>query len=813
MRLLFVILFVFFSAALSAQNDSLRQLFYKAESNYEIGKFDEALEILEGNFSKFPAALKTNVLKLSALCSIMKDDDEKSVRYTSMLLQENPGYTPLDAPQRFKDLVAELKHGGSNTVSTASADSETLDEVPVPVTLITEDMIRASGVHTVQDLLLLYVPGVTNLEINGIMSFAMHGIYGMSQEKVLIMINGIRLNSYSTNLGLADYSISLEKIKQIEVLRGPASSLYGDVALTGVVNIITKDGRDIDGFQAGVSAGNFGQFHGSAMFGKHLYDADIFAWGAFYRSDGEFVKAQVDTMFSTLNYPEHVIVGGFNHKPAYDCGANIKYKGFSVMYTCNSSKTVTPFTKDQSDVFVPYSYYKYAEYDGNLPGPAYTTQNVRARYEKSFKKLDASLSATYYREKMSKYMVAGDTVLYQTFDMWGYNEETYEIESKSCTTGLADYMVWEDINMSLSGRIAYNYGNRHCGGIITVGTDLSCFKKNYTQHCEIYDYVKQYSPTVYDYYSFGNKEQKNALYLQVKHRWGRLIINTGFRYDYKRRCEINTDNSILSFEAEKIDSINADAKIHEFSPRISFIYTTDKVNLKLNYSKSFVDAPYLYRTNELFIILFDKMLTPERLNSYQFTVTGKNFPKNLTTELNFFYNDCKGLVMPWENIAYINWDLRMAGVEAVATYSCGGFSLNANATFQKVADYKPFENGYGDYSLIVNGNVLNTPNFFVNALLSYRFNKTVRANIGINYCGKQYFKFRIYENPIDWEESYKEISQYFLVNPGLNFDFGKLKLDINIHNVFNHKYSLGGNCFREIPQKGLWLMAGVSYNF
>ena len=79
MRLLFVILFVFFSAALSAQNDSLRQLFYKAESNYEIGKFDEALEILEGNFSKFPAALKTNVLKLSALCSIMKDDDEKSV--------------------------------------------------------------------------------------------------------------------------------------------------------------------------------------------------------------------------------------------------------------------------------------------------------------------------------------------------------------------------------------------------------------------------------------------------------------------------------------------------------------------------------------------------------------------------------------------------------------------------------------------------------------------------------------------------------------------------------------------------------------
>ena len=85
-----------------------------------------------------------------------------------------------------------------------------------------------------------YVPGMTDVASNDEQNIAMRGIYSSYQEKILILLNGHRLNSYSTNTATPDFSISLEKVKQIEVLRGPASSLYGNVALTAVVNLITK---------------------------------------------------------------------------------------------------------------------------------------------------------------------------------------------------------------------------------------------------------------------------------------------------------------------------------------------------------------------------------------------------------------------------------------------------------------------------------------------------------------------------------------------------------------------------------------------
>ena len=53
------------------------------------------------------------------------------------------------------------------------------------------------------------------------------------------------------------------EIKQIEVVRGPASVVWGANALTGVVNIITKTPRDAEGFGATLSGGLFNQDEGS----------------------------------------------------------------------------------------------------------------------------------------------------------------------------------------------------------------------------------------------------------------------------------------------------------------------------------------------------------------------------------------------------------------------------------------------------------------------------------------------------------------------------------------------------------------------
>ena len=225
-----------------AQESSGRMIFDQAESEYEIGRIEQAMDLLKRHKGTFSDNLKVSVYKLLALCNLALDNDDEAVRYVNLILHEDPYFTTsLQDPQRFSDIVSSLKSGLTNsTITTASSQEENMNEVPVPVTLITADMIRNSGATNLQEVLAAYVPGMNIVDCNDDINIAMRGIYSNGQEKILIMLNGHRLNNYSTNIAAPDFSIGLEKLKQIEVLRGPASSLYGNVALTAVVNLITK---------------------------------------------------------------------------------------------------------------------------------------------------------------------------------------------------------------------------------------------------------------------------------------------------------------------------------------------------------------------------------------------------------------------------------------------------------------------------------------------------------------------------------------------------------------------------------------------
>ncbi|MCK5126420.1 MAG: TonB-dependent receptor [candidate division Zixibacteria bacterium] len=84
-------------------------------------------------------------------------------------------------------------------------------------------------------------------------------IRGTTFEQTLILIDGIKVNDPQTGHHNGDIPVSLDEIEKIEVLKGPASRLYGPNAMGGVVNIITADssGRKIT---VESSAGDFGLF-------------------------------------------------------------------------------------------------------------------------------------------------------------------------------------------------------------------------------------------------------------------------------------------------------------------------------------------------------------------------------------------------------------------------------------------------------------------------------------------------------------------------------------------------------------------------
>jgi outer membrane receptor protein involved in Fe transport len=128
-------------------------------------------------------------------------------------------------------------------VVTASKQSESLSTAPAIVSVITADEIATWGARSVAEAL-MYVPGVYpvydfvshNVGVRGI-----NGGLGAYGRIIKVMINGqpVSFRSNAANY-LGPEFLPIEAIERIEVVRGPASALYGANAFLGVINIITK---------------------------------------------------------------------------------------------------------------------------------------------------------------------------------------------------------------------------------------------------------------------------------------------------------------------------------------------------------------------------------------------------------------------------------------------------------------------------------------------------------------------------------------------------------------------------------------------
>lgn len=121
-------------------------------------------------------------------------------------------------------------------VITATRNERTMGALPMPVSLIAKDQIKSMGSLRLNDVLteqtgLVVVPQI-NAQGNGIQ------IQGFNPDYTLILIDGEPIiGRYTGSLELS--RIAVGNIRQIEIVKGPSSSLYGSDALAGVINIIT----------------------------------------------------------------------------------------------------------------------------------------------------------------------------------------------------------------------------------------------------------------------------------------------------------------------------------------------------------------------------------------------------------------------------------------------------------------------------------------------------------------------------------------------------------------------------------------------
>lgn len=177
-----------------------------------------------------------------------------------------------------------------DTVFGASKFQQKVTEAPSSVTIVTADEIEKYGYRTLSDVL-QSVPGfyVTNDR-----NYSYIGVDGISRPTdynthLLILIDGHRVNDNIFNGAYVatEAILDLDLIERVEIIRGPGSSLYGANAFLGVINIITKRGRDLKGAEGSADAGSLQTYRGRTTYGQQYANgSELLLSETFYDSKG-----------------------------------------------------------------------------------------------------------------------------------------------------------------------------------------------------------------------------------------------------------------------------------------------------------------------------------------------------------------------------------------------------------------------------------------------------------------------------------------------------------------------------------------------
>lgn len=186
-------------------------------------------------------------------------------------------------------------------VYAASRYEQTLLEAPSAVTIVSADEIEAFGYRTLGDVLSgtrgVFVTYDRNWSSAAIRGF---GRPGDVNSRFLLLVDGHRLNDNifdAASVG-GDFPIHLDLIERIEIVRGPTSSLYGTNAFFGVVNVVLRQGADLDGLRLTAEAGSFDTRSTRVDYGRRLDSGlDVLVSASFLDSGGQ------DHYFSEFDDP------------------------------------------------------------------------------------------------------------------------------------------------------------------------------------------------------------------------------------------------------------------------------------------------------------------------------------------------------------------------------------------------------------------------------------------------------------------------------------------------------------------------------
>lgn len=592
---------------------------------------------------------------------------------------------------------------------TATLTERKLSLMPARVVLIPERLIEQMPANSTDDLL----KGVSNVYVHrpwGIFSksasVTMRGLPGSS--RTLILLDGVPMNKVGG--GSVNWNfIEPYDIEDVEVVKGPSSAIYGNNAMTGVVNITTK--KPMDQLEGNIRAfgGSLGTFGGAFnLSGVKLKNGSGLYWklngflrnGDGYINEPEETRDSIDSKVDLNEYSAGVLAG----------------------YRFDTATTLD----------VSYRYYfgqfgtgtRVYEDDGSYD--QYRNQLVIASFDSRMGKFNLNTRVYYQQENFSQQNESlSSTGKYKLSDT--------EIEKQ-------DYGLWFNISRT--------FFRNH---LFTAGFELKQGDMD----------ARQIFRTSTDHVNYGGMLGFGGIFIQDEFRiFRKLSAIAGLRFDYARFTNGFQDVTNPTSNTGFIRDISAnfsDSDWNQFSPKLALQYEASrKAGIYASVTTGFMPPKIddLVKSGKISkgFKLANPELKPERLINYELGLTVM-LNEKISIEPSVYYSrgynfqyfvatgdsvetggaDLKP-VLQRQNIAEIG----LIGTEITATYKIlNNLALSANYSFNH-SEILEFDDPDNEDKDLTGKSLIEVPIHMANSSISWQ-NKVVNVMFNWHFLGKQWY--------------------------------------------------------------------------
>lgn len=739
-----------------------------------------------------------------------------SVHCFAQNIQSQDDVSELSLDELSDFYVESVEEATDVSVVTASREAQKISDAPATVISISEEEIKKFGWRDLKDVFRA-LPGIdasydTQGEVRTLVRI--RGVIG--NQKILVLQDGQRQNPITGERFVFSYNQPLHLYKRIEVVYGPASALYGADAYAGVINLISKDGKDINGIEINAGYVSTNAVTADVTYGKQLGKHwDVLVSGRVYQGN-DFESVLTGKKFHedysdpldygpVNNYIGQVAENGVGYPlKNWNLTSKIKYKNF----TLGLDWAHTNETNSLSTIPANYAYTK-----NNIWG-----QDIRHLYI-SHDVINTPKFSWTNTLSFGDYELNTDS----NFDI---------IQNAELSASLPSYKYAYSGYIRPQTQISWKPVNKI---LITAGA-LSDFVKSFPKTQNLTDpfdpdkgliddlstFVDPQSGFLFgkegltdsifgtrNYYTLGTFAQAQIKPVQ------QLSITLGGRYDY------------FSIYGGTVN------------PRVGLVYRPiEKLTFKGIYGSAYIQPSNYYRwenfANPFIAHAPNEDIKPERLKSYEFS-TQYFINYNLSVKLSAYRNNMEDIIRPvfidastqggrsfynpfntlnpfGDGTAYVDaieindnqGEMYSQGLETELTWRFGNFNTRFMYSFVQGEDNGLDLPKISNHKININ-TIYSLKDFYASASVRYYSNvSTARSNSRYGEGGDQTYMMPgatvIYTN----------LGYYLRHN---------LRLNLSIDNLLNTKhynaapYAESGWIQPRAPQALLKAYVGVSYKF